>query len=133
MFCPNCGVPVSDGANFCEKCGAPVAIAEENTTAWGAEMNANTFYAQPAAPVATKSSGKGVAGFVLALVGMFTGGLILGILGIIFSVMGLKEIGRDPSLTGRGMALAGLIISIVQLAFWAFILFILFVAVLVTV
>lgn len=129
MFCPKCGASVSDGANFCEKCGAPIEAAEGYSAAWGAEMNANTFYAQPAAPVAMKNCGKAIAGFVLSLVAFVMSwlGIILSILGIVFSTMALREIRNNRNLTGRGFALAGLIISIVDLSVWTLMLMLVFV------
>lgn len=56
------------------------------------------------------SNPMGLVGFILSVVGFFTGGC-LSVLGFIFSLIGL---GREP----RGFAIAGLIISIVSLLGW---------------
>jgi len=61
--------------------------------------------------VEKKSNGVGVAGFILALTGLFLGwipviGWIIWILGLIFSFIGVF---KSP----RGMAIAGLIISLI--------------------
>lgn len=62
-----------------------------------------------------------LTGFILSLVSITIGlcccyGLPFNILGIIFSAIGLSQIKRNPEKhTGRGLALAGLIISIVSL------------------
>ena len=135
MFCTKCGAPVADGAKFCEKCGAPIATAETETetetanawgestsNAWGAETNETVFSAQTSVPVAPRYSGKGIAGFVLSLVTIVAScisvwiALVTGIVGLVLSAMGLKEIKNNANVTGKGMALAGLIISIVMLA-----------------
>lgn len=42
-------------------------------------------------------------------------GIILGALAIIFGVLGKKKLTTDPSLGGRGMALAGIILGIIGL------------------
>jgi len=65
-----------------------------------------------------KHNGLGVAGFVLALLGLLLGwvpvvGWILWVLGLVFSIAGLF---RAP----RGMAIAGLIISSIGLIFLIF-------------
>lgn len=62
-----------------------------------------------------RSNGIGVAGFVLALIALFLGwvpvwGWLLWLLGLIFSFCGIFKI-------PRGLAVAGLIISLVDLIF----------------
>lgn len=62
--------------------------------------------------VINKSNGVGTAGFVLALIGLFTSwipvvGWIIWILGAILSVVGIFK-------TPRGMAIAGTIISFID-------------------
>ncbi len=62
-----------------------------------------------------RSNGIGVAGFVLALIALFLGwvpvwGWLLWLLGLIFSFCGILQ-------TPRGLAVAGLIISLVDLIF----------------
>lgn len=61
-----------------------------------------------APPVATRTSGMAIAGFVLSF--------ICGLLGLIFSIIGYNEVKRNNGMvTGGGLALAGIIISIIQL------------------
>jgi hypothetical protein len=52
----------------------------------------------------------GTAGFILSLVGLFTCG-VLSLVGLIFSIIGLK---REP----RGLALAGFIVGILSVLLW---------------
>jgi len=62
-------------------------------------------------------NGFAIAGFVCGLVGVVsTGGLILGILGVVFSAIGLARIkkGRGGNF-GRGLAIAGLVLGIVAI------------------
>lgn len=61
--------------------------------------------------MANQKNSMGVAGFVLALVGLFTSvipvfGWIIWLLGLIFSIIGVT---RKP----KGLAIAGLIISLI--------------------
>jgi hypothetical protein len=58
-----------------------------------------------------------IAGFVLALI------CCTAPLGVIFSAIGLNQIGKDSSQGGKGLALAGLIIGIICVVcyiVWAF-------------
>lgn len=70
-----------------------------------------------------KKNGMAIAGFVCSLVGLFLFGFITGVLAIIFSAIGLGKIKKDPSKwEGKGMAIAGLIIGIVDIIAWVLIL-----------
>lgn len=55
---------------------------------------------------APKTNGMAITGFVCSLLCCWP-------LGLIFSIIGMNQTGKDPSQGGRGLALAGLIISIV--------------------
>jgi hypothetical protein len=61
----------------------------------------------------SRRSGKAIASLVLGIVGLIVFGVIMGALAIIFGVMALSDIKRDPGLGGRGMAQAGLITGII--------------------
>jgi peptidyl-prolyl cis-trans isomerase B (cyclophilin B) len=52
-----------------------------------------------------------IAGFVVAL-------LCCSPLGIVFSAIGLNQIGKNPSQGGKGLAMAGLIIGIIGVIGW---------------
>ena len=69
---------------------------------------------QITAPKAQEKNGMGIAGFVLAMVALFSSWVpfarwIVWLLGLIFSLIGL---GKQP----KGFAIAGLIISLIGLA-----------------
>lgn len=63
---------------------------------------------------APKTNGMAIAGFVCSL--------LCSPLGLIFSILGMSQTSKDPSQGGRGLAIAGLVISIVSLVltivFW---------------
>lgn len=81
-------------------------------------------------PAEQKTSGFAIAGMVLGILAIVTCyfGIIFGILGLIFSAIANSRINKNPAtLAGKGMAVAGLVMSIVALAldtvwliiFWA--------------
>ena len=65
---------------------------------------------QPVQP--QRTNGRAIAGFVLALL------CCTSPLGIIFSAIGLNQIGKDPSQGGKGLATAGLILGILGVVGW---------------
>ena len=102
MYCPNCGFKNEEGSAYCGNCGS--------------NMNVKTTISYPNNDVNEKYNPWAIAGFVLSLVNIFMGATLLpGILGLVFSSMGnsqIKEVGGK----GKGLAIAGIIISIVSLA-----------------
>ena len=103
MYCPNCGEQNAPESKYCAKCGKP--LAETGTDVSVTERK--------------RTSGMAIASLVLGILGFFFN--ILGILAIIFGSIGLGQTGRDPSLGGRGLAIAGLILGIVVIVFWVII------------
>ncbi len=75
----------------------------------------------PAAPATRPvTNGLAVTGLVFGLLSLLGGwlccGPVLSVLGIVFSSTGLSQINRDPTRqTGKGIAVAGLILSIAAL------------------
>lgn len=65
------------------------------------------------------TDGLAIAGFVTGVVSLFVFGIVLGILGIVFSSVALKRIKREPETRkGRGLAIAGLVTGIVGVVGW---------------
>jgi Co/Zn/Cd efflux system component len=64
---------------------------------------------QPAGTV----SGLAVASLVCGILAFFVFGIVLGILAIIFGGVALSKIRKNPEVSGRGMAIAGLVLGIV--------------------
>lgn len=106
MTCPKCGMNLADGAAFCSSCGLSLGAA-------GAPgMAPPPMYGMPppgyGAPIATRTSGMAIAGFVLSF--------FCGLLGLIFSIIGHNECkSSNGAVTGDGLAVAGIVISIVSL------------------
>ncbi len=87
-----------------------------------------------AVPMAPPSSGLGIAGFVLGLLSLTVCGGITGPFGLVLSILGMRETapGSTPPKSGRGLAIAGLVLSILgTLMLLAFVAYVVFVFVLV--
>jgi len=92
MKCPSCGAETVEGP-FCSSCGASLE---------GRFPPGTIKYAE------AKTSGMAIAGFVLAF--------FCGLLGIIFSALGYSECKKsNGAIKGQGLAIAGMVISIVSL------------------
>ena len=102
MFCKICGCEIPEGSNFCPRCGSDTKTTE--------------FVAQEQPAPAQKFSGKAIAGFILSLIGIFISAIPCGIVGTILSALGMKET-TSKNKKGRGLAIAGLVVSIIDIVF----------------
>ena len=110
MFCQKCGTQLGEN-NVCPNCGTRVS-----GSVYSKPLQDRTY----TNPNAGRFSGKSIAGFVLALVGLLLLPIPCGILGMIFSGLGMKETDTYYSydaFRGRGLAIAGLVISSVDLGY----------------
>ena len=108
IYCTKCGKELNDGTKFCNDCGQAVNANVQNQ---------QTVQQYPQQIIITqaeqKTNGVGTAGFVLAIIGIFLSwipivGWILWGLGLLLSFIGLF-------FKPRGLAVAGFIISIIDL------------------
>jgi hypothetical protein len=107
MYCNNCGTQNPDQSAFCSKCGnrlAPVQVIPQQP--------------QVTAAHARKTNGLAIASMVLGIASIIPPLAICSIPAIIMGAIALNQIKKDPSLDGRGMALAGVIIGSIFLALW---------------
>ena len=122
MFCKKCGYKNADDANFCVSCGEALDQVENKTdkvknyfetnNSQNYEFNSTLTQQEPVKE--KKMCSAAIVGFILPLVGIFFAGLICGILGIIFSASALSQIKKNDNLKGNGLAIAGLVISIID-------------------
>ena len=133
MNCTKCGTILVAGTRVCPTCGqAQPANQQWNPQAgqqWNPQMNSqvNTQWKQPVNPQMNPqmnpqwnnkpvpNNGKTTAGFVLALVSQIT--WIIPLLGLPTSIIGLVLSINGRIETKSGMALAGIITSIISLIF----------------
>lgn len=114
MKCTVCGTEAEAGVKFCPYCGANMEQQPQTANAQISEApqtvyNANgTVASAQATP--SKNNGFATAGFVLGLISFCCCSLcgIGTILGIIFSILGLKS-------ERKGFAIAGLVLSILAI------------------
>lgn len=107
MTCPRCNTINPMGSVVCATCGTPLA-----------QQLPPGMYPPPGGYIVmqpvlqTRTSGMAIAGFVLSFFGC------LAVLGLIFSIIGYNECKASGGhVKGEGLALAGIIISIVMLLF----------------
>ena len=115
--CSNCG---SEGhvnkSNPCEACGGTTAIHSltykerqergQQQLSGQPPVQPSVVYVQPPAQYST--SGLGIASMVLGIVWIYWIGSVLA---VIFGHVALSQIRKNPSIQGRGMALAGAILG----------------------
>ncbi len=100
-FCTNCGQEISEGNRACTNCGTLVDGGSPVTTT----VNVNN--------VQNPTNGFAIAGFIISLVSLFCCGT-LDWLGLIFSIIGLVK-AKSLNGSGKGLAIAGIIISCIGL------------------
>lgn len=64
------------------------------------------------APVVEQRSGKAVAALACGILSLIVFGFIFGPIAVVVGIIARREIAREPNLTGRGLALAGIILGI---------------------
>jgi glycerol uptake facilitator-like aquaporin len=125
MFCTKCGKEYAEGDKFCTGCGKNLQENETNqeNTVYVGSGNSNptvdpyAMYNALHRKPASKSdsfSGLAIAGFVLSLVSVFILPFFLGTAGLVFSAVAFNDI-KSNGKRGFGLALAGLIIGILNM------------------
>lgn len=109
IHCPACGTEVSRYAPACLKCGHPIHSTVQTQQAPQADHNQTIIIQQPS----RQSNGAGTAGFILSLISLVLSwvpgvGWIVWFLGFLLSFIGMFK-------TPKGLAIAGFIISIIDL------------------
>ncbi len=142
-FCPNCGSEVDFSWKVCQKCGTsleleatpqptPQPYAPPAAPPYGAPPQYPPGYQQyppgyqygaPGAYGAKGSRPKGTISLILALLGFLCccccstiGGIVMGVIAMVFGMMGLKE-DQDKGFAKTGLIL-GIIDIIVAIAFF---------------
>ena len=138
MFCPNCGNAVEDSAVNCPHCGNKMSeeevVVEETVVAPVEEVKAEKACQYCGAmvpvdaticPVCNQEAGEKkeaapapapipAGNNIFAILGLI-GAFVWDIAGLILSIIGLKK-AKTMGGKGKGMAMAGLIISIARIA-----------------
>ena len=125
MFCTNCGSQLDDRAVICPHCGVPTNnYYRPVQPAQQPAQPAEGFNQQMPAPAQQPAQSKpvnafAIVGLVLGISGIWLSVLfgIVSIIGLIFSIVGLNKAAKLNS--GRGLAIGGLVTSIIGIAIWA--------------
>lgn len=104
MFCTNCGTQLVEGSKVCHNCGMRV---EEDTAQTKEYIQFDNV---------TKFSAMAIVGFVLSLVGILVAAIPCGIIGLVFSSLGMRD-AQVRRYRGNGLAIAGLVVSIIDIIF----------------
>ena len=104
-FCTQCGSALEEGSAVCPNCGNKIRKVEEEVV-YSEPANQNVTYENNGTK---KNNVFALVGFILSLVNILCCGS-LSIFGLIFSIVGLVESKKQDG-NGKGMAIAGIIIS----------------------
>jgi hypothetical protein len=127
MYCSNCGAQSSEGDRFCRKCGSKfsdVTTTFSDVTTTPPPVTATTDQPRQNEEVTKRKSGFAVASFILGIIGLIVSPCL--IFGLVFGAVALGQTGKMHQLSGRGLAIAGFIISLAGIILWVFAIFILF-------
>jgi len=109
MFCERCGVANPDNGSFCVGCGAPLRTQAAPATPMGLVTGAPPVSASP-----PEKSGRAIASLICGLLFFVFPAAVAA---IILGHLALSEIRKGAGrLTGRGMAITGLVLGYIGIA-----------------
>ena len=127
-FCTKCGGQNPAGSNNCTFCGQQLAQSSGNMgiPPQGQPNNfgqpPNNFGGQTFGE--TPKTGMGTASFILGIIGLVLsfcgGGLVLGILAIVFGALQNKQHKMGKATGGIVMGILAIVISLIMTCFWMF-------------
>lgn len=96
-FCTNCGKKLKDNQEFCTSCGKSIKSNDSNKQ--NSDIKEYNSFA--------------LTGFFLGLLSMFCINAygVVGLLALIFSILGLINIKKDHTL-GKGLAITGIVLGL---------------------
>ena len=117
--CNYCGGTIKGNEKFCTSCGAEVApspnqMNQQQPVQQDQKIGFNGQSVTNNAAVG-KTTGTAIAALVCSLVGLLILPLPMGILGISFGATALNHIKTFPNDKGKGMAIAGIVIGIIDI------------------
>lgn len=124
--CSYCGSPVSGTEKFCTSCGAALAPAPNQVQPMQQApyqpvqpMQQNQYDTQYHNPQMQSGSGKmtgtALGAFICSIVGFFIFSIPLGIVSISLGTSALNHIKNFPKDGGKGLAIAGIVIGIIEI------------------
>ena len=101
MFCRECGDEIADSAVFCTKCGVATEIQPPGTDDIGQNRTMRLLL-----PV-----GRSGYAIVAGYLGLFSLLVIPAPLALVFGILAVRDIGRNPKKHGMGRAVFGIIMG----------------------
>ena len=101
MYCRKCGAQIDDDATFCQYCGTSTSDTAIRPEYYVPPVNSGGYTAPP------QTNGCAIAGFILAFFMPF--------IGFILSIVGISKAKKEYHGSGKGLAIAGLVISLILL------------------
>ena len=124
MICDKCGAEIMDNSKFCSMCGAvieeksnevvEVQNNEQNTQEVVVSASIEEIKDNNSISANKELSWKALVGMIVALSGILISTMICGIVGLIFSCLGLVDVSRKNK-SGKGMAITGFVVSIIDI------------------
>ena len=111
LKCPRCGNENDNSDGFCGVCGQSLSTPPSNPP-----VPQGYPPVQQYSPAKPETVGFFIASMVLGICSIFPFyviGIVLGVLAIIFWVIGNKKLQENPLLKGKGMGMAGLVCGII--------------------
>ena len=116
MVCQNCGQQIADGSTVCPHCQA---VQQPGPAPAQPAASFQPFYAPPPpVPAAVqRTSGLAIASMVVGIVSILVScilwplGAVLAAVALVLGIVGLNETSKDPSVGGKGMAIAGIVLG----------------------
>lgn len=110
-YCRICGKANEDQVRYCSQCGQDLEEIKPSDEPIVQETTAMPVYRKPA-----KYSGMSIAGFIVSLVGFIIFPIVFGPLGLGLSLGGIIT-SKGTNNKGKGLAITGIIISIVNIVY----------------
>ncbi len=121
LECPSCGAKIISDSKVCAYCGSRIVLPEEKKKSSDSDSQSKssqqvvpqeytrTIYVQREQKT---TSGLAIAAFIMSLFGFNLISLFMGI------AANSRISKPDSNLTGKGFAVAAIVISAIQMAFW---------------
>ena len=123
-FCTNCGTKMNETDRFCPNCGTDsntgATPVQNNNVVQQNYSNAQANNNNVVQGGTKKTNGLAVTSFVCSMVGIVVFGLIMGILAICFGAVGLSRTKYFPEESGKGFAITGIIVGIIEVIIMIF-------------
>lgn len=106
LYCSKCGTLSSESDTYCRKCGQLLNRTTQTSSPAATQTPALPVTAGVQIAPVQRTSGFAVASLVLGLLGIWP-------LAIIFGGVGISQTKKGRNVSGRGMAVAGLVLGII--------------------